>query len=301
MNRLFGLLPAALAGALAACGGEESQAAPRSLRVTAIPDSKGTDIQAMARLLESYLTEELGMPVRYLAVQNYKAAVDYLAAGKVDLVWYGGVTACDAVDMCKGEARIIACREKDLHFKSYFIANSRAIADGRIRPVTSLEELRPMLADASFTFGSTLSTSGHIMPRHFMVQAGIDPERDIKGGPKYQDSHPMTLQQVAQGSVDAGVLNYTHWDGADPATMRAAPIVYTTPEYVDYAWVAHDRLGQERIAAIRDAFITLDPENQAHKELLDALSAERFVAADPALWQGIRSVLADIRAKGIVK
>jgi phosphonate transport system substrate-binding protein len=191
----------------------------------------------------------------------------------------------------------------DLHFKSYFIANSHAIADGKLRKLDSLEELAPMLEGLSFTFGSKQSTSGHIMPRYFMALAGIDPERDIEGGPKYQlrGGHDATLRAVASGLVDFGALNYTTWEAATPNDKANAPIIYVTPDYVDYCLVAHNRLGADTIDKIRAALTKLDRQVPEHRQILDAFSAEKFVAANAGDWDGIRNVLKDPRLQEILK
>jgi len=283
---------------LAACGGE---AGPNKLRVSGIPDSKGTEIDALARAVESYLGEELGMEVEYVNATNYDAAVAMIGSNKVDLGWFGGVTGVDAVDACAGEARMIATREKDLQFKTYFIANRAVVDAGKVGAVASLEELKPKLADLSFTFGNLRSTSGHIMPRHFMTAAGIDLDDGIKGGAKNQDNHTMTLDMVADGRVDVGALNYTNYDRASDEKKQQAVKIYETPTYVDYCMVARDSLGDELIGKIQAAFTKLDPDNAEHAAMLDAFKAEKFVAAETSQWQMIRDVMKGLQDKGQLK
>ncbi len=284
---LLALLPA-----LAGCGGD-ANAAPAVIRLSAIPDfNKGT-LDDTCKRLAAYLQKELGLDVRYDAANDYTASVNGLAANKLDLVWYGGVTSVEADDATNGEVTFVATRDIDLKFKTYFIANAAAVAAGKVRPVTRLEDLKPMLKELTFTFGDKKSTSGHIMPRHFMVQAGIDPERDCKAPASYRPSggHGATLASVISGEVDLGALNYSYYDKAKPEDRAKAPLVYTTPEYVDYCFVAHNRLGGETIQRIRAALTRLDPANPEHAAILKDWGAGRFVAADRSQWDGIRSVL----------
>ena len=234
---------------------------------------------------------------------DYTGAVVALGAGKIDLAWLGGVTSIDAERATGGDVTFVACRDTDLHFKSYFIANHDTIAQGRIAKLNSLEELKPRLEGLSFTFGNKKSTSGHIMPRYFMALAGIDPERDIRGRPKYQlqGGHDATLRAVASGLVDVGALNYTAWERASAEDKANAPIIYVTPEYVDYCLVAHNRLGADTIDKIRAALTELDRQVPEHRQILDAFSAEKFVAANAGDWDGIRNVLKDPRLQEILK
>ena len=57
-----------------ACGGAPD-AATRVLRLSGIPDSKGTEIEVLARTVEAFLSAELGMEVEYINATDYDAAV----------------------------------------------------------------------------------------------------------------------------------------------------------------------------------------------------------------------------------
>ena len=169
-QRLVALLLAALL--LASCGARSDE-----LRVSAIPDMNKTLVAETTGALCAYLEERVGVPVRFVPSNDYTAAVNGLLANKLDLVWYGGVTSVEVESAAEGAAEFVATRDIDLKFKSYFIANERALADGKVQVVESLEELEPLLSGLTMTFGDKKSTSGHIMPRHFLVEAGIDPEQ----------------------------------------------------------------------------------------------------------------------------
>ena len=287
---------------LTACGGD-SDASTSTLRITGIPDGKITTLEAQGGALSDYLGQQLGIDFRYDKANDYTAAVNNLAANKSDIAWLGGVTAVDAEDRTNGEVEIVVCRAIDLKFKSYFIANKDVLESGKVKKIGSLEELKPMLKDLAFRFGSKKSTSGHIMPRHFMVQAGIDPEEDIKGGPSNSmvSGHDETFNAVATGLVDVGVLNYTNYDAKSDADKANAPIIFVSPEYVDYCLVVHKRVGQKTIDEIRRAFLELDRQNPEHKPLLDAFSAEKFISADPKNWDSIRQVVADLKKRGMLQ
>ena len=58
-----------------------------------------------------------------------------------------------------------------------------------------------------FSFGSKLSTSGHLMPRHFLqVERGVTPEKYFRSI-LYSEKHDRTAYWVRDGEVDAGVVN----------------------------------------------------------------------------------------------
>ena len=274
----------------------------------------GQDIKeaGAARPMREWLSAELGRPVEYVHVPDYTAAVTALAANKLDFVWLGGVTAVQAEERTKGKVEFIAARETDMHFKSYVIANAESLERAALTavnstepmPLSQLAAMKPAFADLTFSFGSKSSTSGHIMPRHFLQSeaVGIDPETDFRSPAGYQlkGGHSATLRAVASGAVDLGAINYTVWDRADEATKSQAPVIYVTPEYVDYCMVAHQRMGEAELSKLRQAMLALDAANPEHAKVLEAFGAKRFVEAKSADWEGIRSVLGDLRAKGML-
>ena len=67
-----------------------------------------------------YLEQALGMPVKFTPVTDYAATVEGLAAGKLDLVWYGGFTFVQARKRT-GNAIPLVQREEDARFHSKFI------------------------------------------------------------------------------------------------------------------------------------------------------------------------------------
>ncbi len=266
------------------------------LRMSFIPDNNVAALEKVADKVSAYLKEATGMDVKYEKASDYQACVNGLAANKLDLVWFGGVTYCQAAERTEGKTVLVACRDIDLKFKSYVIANKALVDSGKVKAIKDLAELKPLLPELTFTFGAKDSTSGHIMPRHFLVKAGIAPEKDMKGGPQYalQGGHGTTFKSVAGGQVDLGVLNYTVWDSQKPEDKAKAPIIYTTPEYVDYCFAAHERLGKDTIAKLSKALIALDAKKPEHKEVLQAWNCTKFVEADPKMWDGMRKVLAEL-------
>jgi phosphonate transport system substrate-binding protein len=286
----------ALALAVPVSAQEDATAPKTALRMSFIPDNNIAALEKVADKISAYLKEATGLDVKYEKTSDYQACVNGLAANKLDLVWFGGVTYCQAMERTEGKTVLVACRDIDLHFKSYFIANKEALDAGKVRKIAKLEELKPMLKDLTFTFGAKDSTSGHIMPRWFLVQAGIAPEKDMKGSPQYQlqGGHGATFKAVSSGLVDVGVLNYTVYDKQKPEDQAKAPIIFTTPEFVDYCFCAHERLGKETIAKLRKALIALDPKKPEQKEVLTAWSCNGFVEADPKRWDGMRKVLAEL-------
>ena len=253
--------------------------AQETLRVSAIPDESPTELQRKFAPLGAYLEQELGVKVSFVPVSDYAATVEGLAAGKLDLVWYGGFTFVQARRRT-GHAVPLVQREEDARFHSKFIvpagSKARTLAD---------------LKGASFAFGSVSSTSGHLMPRHFLLESGLVPEKDF-ARVAYSGAHDVTARWVEAGKVDAGALNESIWNKLveekkiDTSKVR---VLWTTPGYADYNWTVRGTLDPKLRERIRAAFLALDPANPRHKAILDLQRASRFIPTAPENYAAIEA------------
>ncbi|NSL55644.1 putative selenate ABC transporter substrate-binding protein [Uliginosibacterium aquaticum] len=253
--------------------------AQTTLRVSAIPDEAPTELQRKFAPLGKYLEAELGMPVSFVAVSDYAGVVESLAAKRLDLVWLGGFTFVQAKQRTGGTAIPLVQRAEDEKFTSRFIT-----ADPAIKSLADLRGKR-------FAFGSPSSTSGHLMPRHFVMQAGLNPDKDFKTV-AFSGAHDATVAFVQSGRADAGVLNASVWDKlvesgkVDPAKVR---VFYVTPPYFDYNWTVRGDLDPALVKKLREAFLKLDPAKPAHKEILDLQRASKFIPTQASNYAGIEA------------
>jgi phosphonate transport system substrate-binding protein len=257
------------------------------LRVTAIPDEAPTELARKAAPLMAYLSQQLGMKVEFTPVTDYAAAVETLVTRKVDLAWFGGFTFVQAHVRSGGKAVPLVQREEDERFRSVFIT-----ADPTVRTLTDLK-------GKDLSFGSQSSTSGHLMPRHFLAQQGFNVDKDFRRV-AYSGAHDATLAAVAAGRVAGGALNISVWDKfvaekkVDPASVR---VIYTTPAYYDYNWTVHADLPVALRDKLRAAFLALKPGSAEADEILKLQRATRFVPTRPENYQGIEAAA---RAAGLL-
>ena len=276
------LLPAVLAfSALAA----QAQAV---FKVTAIPDESPTELARKAAPLVKYLEKALGRPVEFTPVTDYAAAVEALANKQVDLAWFGGFTFVQANVRSGGKAVPLVQRSEDAQFRSVFITSSPAIK--------TLADLK----GKSVSFGSASSTSGHLMPRSYLLQAQIDPDKDFKRV-AFSGAHDATIAAVAAGKVEAGALNASVWEKfvaegkVDTAKVK---VFYTTPGYFDYNWTVHADMPAAQREKLTQAFLNLDASTPEGKEILALQRATRFIATKPENYQGIEQAA---RSAGLLK
>lgn len=259
-----------------------------TLKVSAIPDEAPTELQRKFTPLGVYLEKEIGMKIQFIPVTDYAAVVEGLASNKLDLAWLGGFTFVQA-RLRSGNAIPIAQRLEDEKFTSKFIAST---ASG----VKGLADLK----GKNFTFGSVSSTSGHLMPRYFLLRNKIDPEKDFKRI-AFSGAHDATALQVESGKVEAGVLNASVWEKLvteKKVDTNKVKVIWTTPPYYDYNWTVRGNLDPALVKKLTDAFLKLDPKDKLHKDMLDLQRATRFIATKAENYKGIEAAA---RSAGLIK
>lgn len=265
----LGFLTGAIA--LSACSGGEKEPSetPLTLYFTAIPDHDSTELEAKFLPVAAYLSEQLGVPVEYIPTADYSASVEMFRNGDVQLAWFGGLSGVQARSAVDG-SRAIAQGRSDPEFVSYFVVNGAS-------SVQKSDSFPMGLEGMSFTFGSPKSTSGRLMPEHFIVDnTGRTPKEFFGAEAAFSGSHDKTAKLVEAGTFQAGAMNYKTYDRMvaegklDAAKCR---VVWVTPSYPDYNWTAHPMLdevhGEDFINKVQAALLNMTEGN-----LLKAIDRE---------------------------
>ncbi|MFM8345220.1 MAG: putative selenate ABC transporter substrate-binding protein [Betaproteobacteria bacterium] len=249
-------------------------------RVTTIPEEAATEQVRKFTPIATYLEQRLGMKVEFTPVNDYPAAVEALVNKKVDLVWFGGFTHVQANLRSGGKIVPLAQREEDTRFQSVFIAKTnsgiKALADMKGKQVS---------------FGSQSSTSGHLMPRSFLLQAGLTPEKDFRRV-AYSGAHDATIASVVSGKVDAAALDITVWRkfvSENKVDTKDVDVFYTTPAYFNYNWSVHADMPAALQERVRKALLDLNPADPVHAEILRLNRATRYVPTSPENYKGLET------------
>jgi phosphonate transport system substrate-binding protein len=276
---LFSILASTLG---ATCGLEESN--DETLYIGGIPDQDTSLLVRRFGGVADYLSRQLGVNVEYVPSIDYAAVVTGFKISDIHLAWYGGLTGVQARNAVPG-ASAIAQRPQDERFLSVFIVRNNV--DAR-----SLADLKGV----TFTFGSESSTSGHLMPRHFLLQAGVDPDADFRGLPNFSGSHDKTWKLVEGGTYQAGALNEAVWSKAiseDRVDLSKVRPLQITPPYYDYNWSVRPDLdatfGDGFTQRLQSALLAMS-QDPVGRELLDAFQTDSFIATANENYTAIEDI-----------
>ena len=262
--------------------------AEQVLRISSIPEEAATEQVRKLKPLADYLSRETGMKVIFTPVNDYPAAVEALVNKKIDLVWLGGSTFVQAKIRSKNAVVPLLQRQEDTDFKSVFIAR---VGSG----ITKLEDLK----GKTVSFGSPSSTSGHLMPRKFLMEVGLEPERDFRRI-AYSKAHDAAIAAVASGQVDAAAIDITVWQkfvSEQRVDTTKVAVFHTTPGFYNYNWTVHQDMPKALQEKIVSAFLKLSPSTPEGQEILKLNRATRYIRTEAKNYDGIEAAA---RAAGLL-
>jgi phosphonate transport system substrate-binding protein len=244
------------------------------LHVAFVPDVANTaDSISAKQPFVDWLAKSTGLNVKLIIPTNYAATVEAVGNGSVDLAYFGGLAFLKA--QAHYGAQPLVQRIEDRAFHSYFITNSP--------DVKTLADLK----GKTFAFGDPISTAGHLIPAKDLLEAGIDPNKDIVA--RFSGNHTNTALAVNSGQVLAGALDETVYkkmvnDKTIDGTSKAR-VFHISEPFVDYVWATSKTLDPAAAASIKRAFLELKSG-----PVLELLRGSGYVAATNAEYDPLRVV-----------
>lgn len=249
------------------------------VRVGVLPEMSEERIHDRYHLLFDYLSKEINLPIKYVPSKNYAQYLENFHKGEIDLAYFGGVSFIQA--FITDQATPLVMRDIDSLFSSLFLVRTN-------HPAQNLQGIK----GAKFSFGSKLSTSGHLMPRFFLREQGIRPETFFKET-LYSGQHDKTALWVQEGKVEAGVANSRIVNSLFNKNILKEDqvrVLWETPPYSDYVWAAHPSLNKSLQDKIKDAFMKLDRSNPQHLRIMEPLDAGSFLPSHISDFADLKKV-----------
>ncbi|GAB2802978.1 putative selenate ABC transporter substrate-binding protein [Halomonas shantousis] len=256
-----------------------------TFRFTAIPDEDQSRLVERFQKVADYLEEQLDVEVEYVPVKSYSAAVSAFRNDQVQLAWFGGLSGVQARRLVPG-SQALAQGIEDSAFVTYFIANEST----GIEPAE--DKLPESIEGKSFTFGAKTSTSGRLMPEHYLRQQFDEPPESIFSRVGFSGDHTRTIALVESGTYDVGAVNFTVWDAAvedGRVDTDKVQVIWATPPYPDYQWTlrgdADEKYGEGFTDKVRQALLDMDDP-----ELLASFPRDGFIPASNEDYAPIEEV-----------
>src|SRR6056297_184296 len=319
---VFRIFLTVLAAALLAgcCPGEavDERGWPKELVLGLVPALEADALVDNLDPLADYLEAELGVPVTSFVPQDYTGLVEALGAGRADIGMLPPFAAMLGQRRYDLEPILISTRKGDVGYRTQWMTNDPSVCDGEVVIEERLCETRVkgraaitrkfaschgdirQVEGETVAFVDPNSTSGYLFPAVQLMDAGIDPNRDLNGlfvgghdaaalavyagdtrfGVAYEDARMMICNQYADIGEKTIVFNYAPMIPNDGVQLRPG-------------------LPDDLKKAIVDAFIGL-AESQAHlpddqKILWILYEIDGFKRFEPGVYDPVRTAYEIVR------
>ena len=215
MGRLF-LSLYLLLFATAATAQSQAGIPASALRVVLIPADGGTEdgTKADYQPVFAAISRMTGLRFDIRVGQSYSAVVEAMCTGAADIAFVGPVTYIQADQRHCADLLAVGVQKGN----SIYYAGIFAKKNSSIHALKDLKGKR-------VAFGDVNSTSSFVFPMTMIMDAGLDPVRDL-AAIRLTGSHANSLATLVQGQVDASALSFDSFDKAieqkaiDPTTIR---------------------------------------------------------------------------------
>ncbi len=263
--------------------------AQKTLVFSAIPDQDQSQLIERFSKVADYLSKTLSVPVKYVPVKSYAAAVTAFRNNQIQLAWFGGLSGVRARGLVDG-SEALAQGVEDKAFVSYFIAHQNT-------GIKTAEDFPKEIAGKTFTFGSKGSTSGRLMPEFFIREhLGKEPKKAFSRV-GFSGNHSRTIALVQTGAYQVGATNHKVWEkelAAGKIDTEKVSVIWKTPVYPDYQWSIRGDVdsvwGDGFKEKVRKALLEMKD-----KDLLAAFPRSGFIPAKNSDYQSIVDVAKQLK------
>ncbi len=303
LKRILGQI-AGFAALLAACIGcdRKSDAITRGettvLRLGYTPSEEAVaDREEAMRALAAYLERQMAVKVELVRTASYGPAVEAIARNEIDVIGLGPFAYVLASRLGVAEVLVVTgdAAATPRSYQSVLIAHKRA-------GVSDLTEFAENAGRLRLCFSDPASNSGYLVPQALLAALEIDASERF-ASVEFTLSHSVSIFNVLfdyadVAGVSASVLSRLQAKGRVPENELV--VLWESESLPSGPIAVRSALPADLKRALRDALIALparDPEAERAVMAQYQTRGLRYLAADEALYDGLRSLARDLRSE----
>jgi len=260
---------------------------PHKLKVALLPDENANTVIQNNAPLKAHLENMLGKEIELIVTTDYSSMIEAMRFGRIDVAYFGPASYTIAKDRMEGNELDIepfAALQKrgSVTYQSVIIANAET-------EFVALSDLKGK--NVQFAFGDQASTSSHFAPKFVLLQTDLRAGRDYKEN--FTGAHDSVAKAVELGNAQAGGLSRPIFESLiergvlDKDKIR---VLGYSPDIPQYPWVMRSDLVPDLKQAIKDAFLTLDLDEESDARVLEPFKAEGFAPITDEDYDVIRDI-----------
>ncbi|HWD86564.1 MAG TPA: phosphate/phosphite/phosphonate ABC transporter substrate-binding protein [Mucilaginibacter sp.] len=246
--------------------------------------------------IKEYLAKELGMDVEFFYATDYAAVIEAIRAKKVHVATmspFSYILASQTHDITP----IVTMGEggKPHLYHSVIFTNYNT-------HINSINDIKARSKSLSLCFADPASTSGHLIPRAYLVTQGLNPDSAFRQV-IFAGTHPASILSVASGKIDIGCSTQEY--GIDLLTRHGElkpgqlKILWTSDPIVSSPIVVRNDLNKDLAKKIQNLYLDMSKKAPdvfrtyvklyyTHPEKLS------YMTVQDSMYNGLRKI-----AKGI--
>ncbi|GAB4542050.1 MAG: phosphate/phosphite/phosphonate ABC transporter substrate-binding protein [Thermodesulfovibrionia bacterium] len=253
----------------------------KSISLAVIPRDNPRIAYEKYQPLIDYLNEVTGLKIELILKKSYEETIEGLGNGEIDIALLTPLPYLEA-HAHHGAISLL----KHLTDRSEPFYRS-AIITRKESPIENLSQLK----GKSFAFASTMSTSGNLIPRYMLAEAGIH-LKDLREYKNF-DYHDTVVKWVLKGKYDAGAVRETVAKKYAPFGLKMIALSEPIPTG---PLVVRKGVSPKVMNLIKDAFLRLSISDKGKKilKMLDPDLMGGFIEAHDSDYEGIRKKINDV-------
>ena len=197
------------------------------------------------------MEKKLGVKVNAFFAPDYAGIIQGMRFNKVDIAWYGNLSAMEAVDRANGQvfAQTVAA-DGSPGYWSVLIVNKDS-------PINNLQELLAKRKELTFGNGDPNSTSGYLVPGYYVFAKNNVAPNEFKRS--VNANHETNALAVANKQVDVATNNTENLDRLKqtaPEKFNDLKVIWKSPLIPGDPIVWRKNLSEATKDKIYDFFMT---------------------------------------------
>ena len=258
---------------------ETSAPKQETIKMGVIPTDSNEDVKAVYEPVAEYLKKETGINVEMYYANDYSAVIEAMKNDKIDMASFGAFSYILAADQTKIEPLVtqIGKATGDKFYTSLLITHKGS-------SIKSIKDLK----GKTVAFADPASTSGNLVPRKWLLDNGIDADKDLKEA-IYSGGHDASALAVENGKVDAAFIAVNiYGDMKDKGMVNNTEIVGESENIPTQPIAVRSDVDSKTIEKLKNAFLEMD--KKAPEIMATFQEAKGFTTVDDKEYDGLRDL-----------
>lgn len=247
------------------------------------PSEKVEEIRKKSQPLVELMSQYLNIKVKPFVSIDYSGIIQGLRSGQIDVAFLSPA----AYVIAKQESDVKVILKALRNNKSYYYSAIITRVDSGINSINNLK-------GKTFSFGDSISTTGHIFPRKILLENGINPEKDLKNV-IFSGSHDAVVMSVLDKKVDAGATYCDSTDGKSgpwnklpQRDIKLIKVIAYSPKIPSDNICVNKDIDSKMVKKIEEMFLKFTIDTQSKKLLSEIYNIDGFEKATDEEYKIVR-------------